>query len=331
MTVPEPGAEKRTASAEIPLIGGGESNDLNLNTDSLLNPNGDASAENRTLPSVKEILRHTDKLFDGALMSVRYFLDVLDAELDDTSLSVMDIGFALRQTKPEVQFVLIVAAGQEVESASLSPVATLTKPVSMPDLGRLLERITNPASTDQQEESPTPLEPISAQTGDNSTSPLWLTDVSKAAQQLTQLNLESSAQAAFITRNHELWAYAGQLSREAAQELTDSIQRYWDAKGESDLLRFVRLQATEAQHMLYVRKLSDNMTLALVFFIWLVGLAAFVFWLWVLIDILKSEFTGLNKIVWLLAVILLPLLGAVLYWFIGREQKVRNELERPLE
>ena len=47
--------------------------------------------------------------------------------------------------------------------------------------------------------------------------------------------------------------------------MTESIQRYWDRVGESDLLRFVRLQATEAQHMLYVRKLSDQMTLALVF------------------------------------------------------------------
>jgi hypothetical protein len=74
------------------------------------------------------------------------------------------------------------------------------------------------------------------------------------------------------------------------------------------------------------------MALTAVFFFWLVGIAAFVFWLWVLIDILKSEFTGSNKIVWLLAVILLPLLGAVLYWFIGREQKVRDEeRERPLE
>ncbi|HYS43212.1 MAG TPA: PLDc N-terminal domain-containing protein [Geobacteraceae bacterium] len=36
--------------------------------------------------------------------------------------------------------------------------------------------------------------------------------------------------------------------------------------------------------------------------------------------------------VWLLAVILLPLLGAVLYWFIGREQKVGvEERERPIE
>ncbi len=74
------------------------------------------------------------------------------------------------------------------------------------------------------------------------------------------------------------------------------------------------------------------MALTAVFFFWLVGIAAFVFWLWVLIDILKSEFTGSNKIVWLLAVILLPLLGAVLYWFIGREQKVGvEERERPIE
>ena len=74
------------------------------------------------------------------------------------------------------------------------------------------------------------------------------------------------------------------------------------------------------------------MALTAVFLFWLVGIAAFVFWLWVLIDILKSEFTGSNKIVWLLAVILLPLLGAALYWFIGREQKVRDEeRERPGE
>ncbi len=72
--------------------------------------------------------------------------------------------------------------------------------------------------------------------------------------------------------------------------------------------------------------------MGVIFFFWLVGIAAFVFWLWVLIDILKSEFTGSNKIVWLLAVILLPLLGAVLYWFIGREQKVGvEERERPIE
>ncbi len=35
----------------------------------------------------------------------------------------------------------------------------------------------------------------------------------------------------------------------------------------------------------------------------------FVLWIWALVDILKSEFTGYNKIIWLLLVIFLPLLG----------------------
>lgn len=190
---------------------------------------------------------------------------LLDAELEDVELSVIDIGFALRQVRPDIQFVLIVAAGQEVDTASLSPVATLSKPISLPDLERLLDRLSEPASQRQPMDSQMPEFNPADRPVETPARLTWLTDVTRAAQQLTQLNLESSAQAAFITRNHELWAYAGQLSREAAQELTASIQRYWDAKGESDLLRFVRLQATDAQHMLYVRKLSDNMNLALVF------------------------------------------------------------------
>jgi uncharacterized protein YneF (UPF0154 family) len=43
------------------------------------------------------------------------------------------------------------------------------------------------------------------------------------------------------------------------------------------------------------------------------------------VDILKSEFTGSNKIVWLLAVILVPLVGPIAYFFIGRKQKVKDE------
>jgi len=62
--------------------------------------------------------------------------------------------------------------------------------------------------------------------------------------------------------------------------------------------------------------------LSFLFMISLVTFAAFVFWIWALIDILKSEFTGSNKLIWLLAVIMVPMLGMILYWFIGREQKI---------
>jgi hypothetical protein len=55
----------------------------------------------------------------------------------------------------------------------------------------------------------------------------------------------------------------------------------------------------------------------------LVILAIPVLWIIGLIDILKSSFAGSNKIVWILVVIFLPILGMILYWSIGRKQKVQ--------
>ena len=45
-------------------------------------------------------------------------------------------------------------------------------------------------------------------------------------------------------------------------------------------------------------------------------------WIWALIDILKNEFTGLNKLIWFLLVVFLPLLGVICYYFIGMKQKL---------
>ena len=39
------------------------------------------------------------------------------------------------------------------------------------------------------------------------------------------------------------------------------------------------------------------------------------------IDILRSDFGGNNKIVWLLAVIFVPFIGAVAYFIFGRNSK----------
>jgi len=43
-----------------------------------------------------------------------------------------------------------------------------------------------------------------------------------------------------------------------------------------------------------------------------------------LVDILKSKFEGNNKIVWVLVVLFLGLLGVILYYFIGRKQRVQE-------
>jgi len=188
---------------------------------------------------------------------------ILDAALDDVDISVSDIGYALRQLNTAIQFIVIARKGHKPKDIEeLTPLVILDKPISVPEIEKILGKAksSSPQPAAKRMET-SPPERDMAMTANL----LWLKDVSKAAQHLTQLTLESSAQAALITRENELWAYAGQLSREAAQELGQSIQRYWDKETESDLLRFVRLESTEAQHMLYARKLSATMILALVF------------------------------------------------------------------
>lgn len=54
-----------------------------------------------------------------------------------------------------------------------------------------------------------------------------------------------------------------------------------------------------------------------------VGLAVTGVWLFALIEVIQSEFKGENdKLIWLLLVILLPFLGTILYFTVGRNQKL---------
>ncbi|TGU71425.1 zinc-ribbon domain-containing protein [Geomonas terrae] len=56
-------------------------------------------------------------------------------------------------------------------------------------------------------------------------------------------------------------------------------------------------------------------------------LTPLVLWVVALVDIIRSEFSGNNKIIWILVVVLLPLLGAILYFFVGRKQKVTSAFD----
>ena len=56
----------------------------------------------------------------------------------------------------------------------------------------------------------------------------------------------------------------------------------------------------------------------------LVSLVMFVIPIIALIDILRSDFEGNNKIIWVIVILLTWFLGAILYYFIGRQQKVEK-------
>jgi Phospholipase_D-nuclease N-terminal len=55
----------------------------------------------------------------------------------------------------------------------------------------------------------------------------------------------------------------------------------------------------------------------------LLGILYFIFWLWMLIDCLKnSRIQGTEKLIWVLVIIILPVLGPLLYFFLAKEQTV---------
>jgi phospholipase D-like protein len=60
------------------------------------------------------------------------------------------------------------------------------------------------------------------------------------------------------------------------------------------------------------------------FFFGLVGaLVCLILWIWALLDIVNGRFRDdVTKIVWVLIVIFIPFLGTILYYLIGRDQKL---------
>ncbi|MBA2395546.1 MAG: PLDc_N domain-containing protein [Ktedonobacteraceae bacterium] len=56
------------------------------------------------------------------------------------------------------------------------------------------------------------------------------------------------------------------------------------------------------------------------------GLAAFatIFWIWVLVDCLTKEPSeGNDKVAWILFILFVPLVGALIYFFVRRPERVK--------
>ena len=195
---------------------------------------------------------------DEANCSLAFF------DMDLGYRAVLDIGKALRMLNPDIR--LIIFSREDVQSTldEIRPWVLSPKPYFLPDVLNMLNNKSTPISQpirQPQASAPAPSNEVQM----SSPALPWLQDVTKAAQHLTRLTLESSAQAALITRGDNLWAYAGQLSQGAAKELAVTVTRHWDGQKGSDLLRFVRLEATKAEHMLYATRIADDVVLALVF------------------------------------------------------------------
>ena len=48
-------------------------------------------------------------------------------------------------------------------------------------------------------------------------------------------------------------------------------------------------------------------------------------WLIALVDILRHDFKGNDKLIWILVIIFVPFLGPILYFLIGRKQRITGK------
>ena len=68
--------------------------------------------------------------------------------------------------------------------------------------------------------------------------------------------------------------------------------------------------------------ISGIIGLFLISFLVVMGLLVFAFWIWMLVDAIQNKgLTDGEKIGWVLAVLFLDFIGALLYFFIGRQKK----------
>ncbi len=78
------------------------------------------------------------------------------------------------------------------------------------------------------------------------------------------------------------------------------------------------------QRSSFEQQLADAFARVTLFMLIVIGIP-FLIWLICLIDVLRNEFTGNNKIIWFLVVFFLPVIGSILYFFIGTDQKKKPE------
>jgi REP element-mobilizing transposase RayT len=195
-----------------------------------------------------------------------FSIAILDVDLDKdrSGVPLLKLGLSLREINPLIHMIALSASNDPYDPAikALSPEGIITTPLYPGSILRTVDRVAG-ASPGNFAAQVSPPEPPAPTREDEP--PVWLQDVTIAAQYLTRLSLETASQAALIVSQKRLWAYAGELPQPAAQELADTVARYWGRNGESDLARFVRLDSDGGEYLLYATALGSGMVLALVF------------------------------------------------------------------
>ncbi len=209
---------------------------------------------------------HTQAI--AAVKADKPALCILDADLNDVPL--LQLHEEMSAIVPNMLLVLIPPDNDpdQEELEALPADGYLSKPFYLPDLLVTIEKVIKNSDIEhinQLSPKPAPAVKPVVEAKPPAPPPDWLKDVELAAQYLTRLSFSSASQAALITRGEEIWAYAGELPQPAAEELARTTAYYWENGNRGDLARFVRLEATGGEYMLYAIGLGGEFVLALAF------------------------------------------------------------------
>jgi hypothetical protein len=98
-----------------------------------------------------------------------------------------------------------------------------------------------------------------------SPAPAWLQSPEQSANRLSAVPLGDSVQAAIIMSQGQLQDFAGgDLPMIVGEELAQILHNYWVPEGSRDLARYIHLDATGREHLLYATRLGADSVLGLI-------------------------------------------------------------------
>lgn len=89
--------------------------------------------------------------------------------------------------------------------------------------------------------------------------------IAQLALSLTELSLETTAEAALLSRDNAIVAFAGRMLREDVEAVQTAIDGKWDANVDEARIRFLTIEGSGKDYMLYSRRTVDDLSLSLIF------------------------------------------------------------------
>ena len=197
----------------------------------------------------------------------KFDLVILDADYPDENF--INLVAAIQEQFSAIKF-LVFPPDNLADHPDLKKIRVdtlLLKPFYLPDFLNSVDEIINRDFQDvvgSKELLPTSDTDLENEELKKHSVPDWL-DPEKIGNQLNRAMVGSQAQAAFILINDESVAYRGEIEDSAVSDITTHLLQNVDREDKSDIVRFMRLNVDELEHLIYAITFRENGLLVLIF------------------------------------------------------------------